>query len=274
MVKLVDASDSKSGDRNIVLVQVRLGAPKINIHTLTFTFMITQAKRILYKISGECLMGEQAFGHDYDVMKNICLDIKAVKDKGIDICLVVGGGNIYRGASAEKTGMDRTVADYIGMLATIMNAVALQNVLEQNGVPARVQSALPVTSICEPYIRRKALRHLEKGRVVIFAAGTGNPFFTTDTTATLRAMEMNCDLLVKGTSVDGVYSDDPKKNKDAVRFDQISYKKVIDENLKVMDTSAISLARDRGMKIAVFSIKQEAPLSNLLLGKTKYTLIS
>ncbi len=236
--------------------------------------MVKAAKRILYKISGECLMGKQGFGHDFDVMKAICQDIKAVKDAGTEVCLVVGGGNIYRGASAEKTGMDRTVADYIGMLATIMNAVALQNILEQIGVAARVQSAIPVTSICEPYIRRKALRHLEKGRVVIFAAGTGNPFFTTDTTATLRAMEMNCELLVKGTSVDGVYSDDPKKNKDAIRFDSISYQQVIDKNLKVMDISAVSLARDRGMKIAVFCIKQDNPLSNLVSGNTKYTLIS
>ncbi len=236
--------------------------------------MVKAAKRILYKISGECLMGAQGFGHDFDVMKAICQDVKAVKEAGTEVCLVVGGGNIYRGASAEKTGMDRTVADYIGMLATIMNAVALQNILEQVGIAARVQSAIPVTSICEPYIRRKALRHLEKGRVVIFAAGTGNPFFTTDTTATLRAMEMDCDLLVKGTSVDGVYSDDPKKNRDAIRFDNISYQQVIDKNLKVMDTSAVSLARDRGMKIAVFCIKQNNPLSNLISGNTKYTLIS
>jgi uridylate kinase len=232
-------------------------------------------KRILYKVSGECLMGSESYGQDYSVIRSLCLDIKEAKEKyNLEVCLVVGGGNIYRGASAEKAGMDRTAADYIGMLATIMNAVALQNVLEQIGVTTRVQSALPLTSVCEPYIRGRALRHLEKGRVVIFAAGTGNPFFTTDTTATLRALEMNCDILIKGTSVDGIYSSDPKKNANATRFEKLTHKEVIEKELKVMDISAISLASERKLKIAVFSIKQNNPLTNLLDGTSKFTLIS
>lgn len=232
-------------------------------------------KRILYKISGEALMGDGTHGsYDISTIKSIAEDIKAVRSKGIELCLVVGGGNIYRGVYGEKIGMERSVADYMGMLATVMNALALQNVLENIGVDARVQSALPIASICEPYIRRKAIRHLEKGRVVICAAGTGNPFFTTDTASILRAMELNCECLIKGTSVDGIYSEDPKKSQNAKRFEKISYQELIAQNLQVMDISAVSLARDNNIPIKVFSIKQENALSNVLSGKSRYTLVT
>ncbi len=246
---------------------------------MMFRCMVTFAgfgvSRILYKISGEALMGTKNFGHDVDVMRKIAQDVAYVRNLGIEVCLVVGGGNIYRGSSAEEAGMERSVADYIGMLATIMNAIALQHVLEECGVQTRVQSAIPVTSICEPYARRKAIRHLEKGRVVLFAAGTGNPFFTTDTTAVLRAMEMNCTMIFKGTSVDGVYSSDPKKNPSATRYSSITHNDVITQNLRVMDISAISLARDKCLPIAIFSIKKENPLSSLLGGhEDLYTIIS
>ncbi len=230
-------------------------------------------KRILYKISDECMMGSESHGYDGSGMRAIASDIKAVSNLGLEICLVVGGGNIYRGVYGEKMGMDRSVADYMGMMATIMNAIALQNILEQEGVGARVQSAIPITAVCEPYIRRRAVRHLEKGRVVIFAAGTGNPFFTTDTTATLRSLEMNCDIMLKGTSVDGIYSADPKIEKEAIRFDSISYKDLIEKNLKVMDITAVSMARDRKMPIIVFSIKQEGALQKLISGESKFTII-
>ena len=218
-------------------------------------------------------MGAGNYGYDVAFVREIANDIKQAKALGIEICLVVGGGNIYRGAYGEKMGMDRSVADYMGMMATIMNAIALQNILEQEGVEARVQSALPITAICEPYIRRRALRHLEKGRVVIFAAGIGSPFFTTDTTATLRSLEMSCDLMLKGTSVDGIYSADPKLEKEAQRFDTISYEELIKRNLKIMDISAVSMARERKMPIVVFSIKQKNPLKSVLLGECKYTMV-
>ena len=232
-------------------------------------------KRVLYKISGEALMGDGSSGsYDINTMKSIANDIKNVHAMGVEICLVVGGGNIYRGIYGEKIGMERSVADYMGMLATVMNAIALQNVLENLGVEARVQSALPISSVCEPYIRRKAIRHLEKGRVIICAAGTGNPFFTTDTAAILRAMELKCECLIKGTSVDGIYSEDPKTSPNAERFEHITYQELIEKNLKVMDMSAVTLARDNNMLIKVFSIKQENALSNILLGKTRYTLVS
>ena len=232
-------------------------------------------KRVLYKISGEALMGDGSSGsYDIEVMKSIAADIKAVHKTGMELCLVVGGGNIYRGVYGEKIGMERSVADYMGMLATVMNAIALQNVLENAGVEARVQSAIPVSSVCEPYIRRRAIRHLEKGRVVICAAGTGNRFFTTDTAAILRAMELKCECLIKGTSVDGIYSEDPKKSKNAKRFETISYQELIEKNLKIMDMSAVSLARDNNIPIKVFSIKQENALSNVLSNKTAYTLVS
>ena len=220
-------------------------------------------------------MGDGSSGsYDINTMKSIANDIKSVHAMGVEICLVVGGGNIYRGIYGEKIGMERSVADYMGMLATVMNAIALQNVLENLGVEARVQSALPISSVCEPYIRRKAIRHLEKGRVIICAAGTGNPFFTTDTAAILRAMELKCECLIKGTSVDGIYSADPKTSPNAERFEHIPYQDLIEKNLKVMDMSAVTLARDNNMPIKVFSIKQENALSNILLGKTRYTLVS
>jgi uridylate kinase len=230
-------------------------------------------RRILYKISGECLMGNQPYGYDVNVMRKFALDVSFAQSLGLEVCLVLGGGNIYRGAYGEKMGMDRAVADYMGMMATIMNAIAFQNILEQEGVIARVQSAIPIMAVCEPYVRRRAMRHLEKGRVVIFAAGIGNPFFTTDTTATLRSLEMECDLILKGTSVDGIYSADPKLEKEAIRFDKISYKEFIEKNLKVMDIAAVSMARDRKIPIIVFSIKQENALRKVLSGECKYTII-
>ena len=220
-------------------------------------------------------MGDGSSGsYDIVTMKSIANDIKNAHSMGVELCLVVGGGNIYRGIYGEKIGMERSVADYMGMLATVMNALALQNVLENIGVEARVQSAIPIASVCEPYIRRRAIRHLEKGRVVICAAGTGNPFFTTDTAAILRAMELNCECLIKGTSVDGIYSEDPKKSKTATRFEHITYQELIEKNLKVMDMSAVSLARDNKIPIKVFSINQENALSNILSNKTRYTLVS
>ncbi len=231
-------------------------------------------KRLLYKISGEALMGSREYGQDLETIKTIAEDIKKAKEMGKEICLVIGGGNIYRGVSGAQQGMERAVADYIGMLATVMNAIAMQNALEQIGVQSRVQSAIPMAAICEPYVRRKAIRHMEKGRVVIFAAGTGNPFFTTDTAATLRAIETSCDVIFKGTGVDGIYSSDPKKDKNATRYDTISYQEVINKDLRVMDTSAISLARDNKLPIIVFSIKTENALSKILSGKSVYTIVS
>lgn len=234
---------------------------------------MSKYKRVLLKVSGEALMGDSKFGHDQTIIDRICADIKEVHSKGVQICLVVGGGNIFRGASAFSYGMNRASADYMGMLATVINALALQNSLEQIGVNTRVVSAITMTAICEPYIRRKAVRHMEKGRVVIFAAGTGNPFFTTDTAAALRAVEMGCDLLLKGTQVDGVYDKDPKKHQDAKHFDHITYKYVLNNDLSVMDASAISLARENKLAIMVFSIHEEGAFADVLEHKGKFTLI-
>ena len=231
------------------------------------------SKRILIKISGESLMGDKDFGHDPDTIQRVCSEIKRVFDLNKEICLVVGGGNIFRGVSAASKGMERASADYMGMLATVINALSLQNSLEALGVSTRVMSAISMTQVCETYVRRKAIRNMEKGRVVIFAAGTGNPFFTTDTAAALRAIEMGCHLLMKATSVDGVYDKDPNLFDDAKRFETISYSKVLSENLKVMDGSAISLARDNNLPIVVFSIKNDDEMCNLFTGKSKYTLI-
>lgn len=230
-------------------------------------------KRILLKLSGEALIGKQQFGQDPETIKKFCEDIKAVKDKGYEICMVVGGGNICRGATAAKLGIDRASADYMGMLATVINALGIQSMLESMGVDTRVQSAIPMTTICEPYIRRKAVRHMEKGRVVIFGAGTGNPFFTTDSGAALRAAEMGCDLLIKATQIDGVYSDDPKLNADATRYDRLSYKEVIARDLNVMDVAAITLARDNKIPILVFNIHQSGALLEVLEGKGTFTII-
>lgn len=218
-------------------------------------------------------MGDNDFGHDLNTINRVCSEIKEVFDLNKEICLVVGGGNIFRGVSAASKGMERASADYMGMLATVINALALQNSLEMLGVSTRVMSAISMTQICETYVRRKAIRNMEKGRIVIFAAGTGNPFFTTDTAAALRAIEMGCDLLLKATSVDGVYDMDPKKHSDAKRYETISYSKVLSDNLRVMDGSAISLSRDNNLPIVVFSIKSNDQMVNLFTGKSKYTLI-
>lgn len=230
-------------------------------------------KRVMLKMSGEVLMGEQEFGLDPDTVKRVASDIKEVVDSGTQVCVVVGAGNIFRGVSGASQGMDRTSADYMGMLGIVINALALQNALEQIGVYTRVQSAIRMDSVCEPYIRRKALRHMEKGRVVIFAAGTGNPYFTTDTAAALRASEMNCDALFKGTKVDGVYSADPEKDKDAKHFESISYMDVLTKDLKVMDATAISLARENNIPIVVFSVKEAGNFAKALGGKGKFTVV-
>ncbi|MCC7305175.1 MAG: UMP kinase [Alphaproteobacteria bacterium] len=231
-------------------------------------------KRVMLKMSGEVLMGQQEYGMDPDTVHRVARDIKQVVDMGIQVCVVVGAGNIFRGVSGAAQGMDRTTADYMGMLGIVINALALQNALEQQGVSTRVQSAIRMDSICEPYIRRRALRHMEKGRVVIFAAGTGNPYFTTDTAATLRASEMDCDALFKGTKVDGIYSADPKHNPDAKRFDRLSYLEVLTRDLKVMDATAISLARENNIPIIVFSVREEGNFAEVVKSKGKYTVVT
>jgi uridylate kinase len=233
-------------------------------------------RRVLIKLSGERLMGEKNFGHDFDIIKKIANQIAWVYNQGIEICLVVGGGNIYRGSNIDLcvNGMEKASADYIGMLATVINALTLQNAIENLGISCRVMSAIPMQTVCESYIRRRALRHIEKKRIVIFAAGTGNPFFTTDTAATLRAVEMGCDALMKGTQVDGVYSCDPKFSKDCIRYDKISYNKVIQDSLSVMDSSAISLARDNKLPIIIFSLKNENPLEKVFGEDAVFTLIN
>lgn len=230
-------------------------------------------KRILLKLSGEALMGDQPYGQDLKTIRKICEDIKDVQSSGVEVCLVVGGGNIYRGMSAASIGMERASADYMGMLATVMNALAIQNILDSIGVQSRVQSAIPMATVCEPYIRRRAIRHMEKKRVVIFAAGTGNPFFTTDTAAALRAVEMGCSALFKGTQVDGVYSADPKKDKKAVRYDKLTYKEVLTDDLHVMDASAIALARENKIPIVVFSIHTEGAFKKAASGGGVFTII-
>ncbi|MCA4774239.1 UMP kinase [Wolbachia endosymbiont of Mansonella perstans] len=229
--------------------------------------------RVLFKISGEVLMGSRPYGHDMGIIDQLCKDVADVYKLGVQICIVVGGGNIFRGASASLSGCERASSDYIGMLATIINALILQKSLEKSLVDSRVLSAIPMATICEPYIRRKAIRHLEKGRVVIFAAGTGNPFFTTDTAAALRAVETNCDVILKGTQVSGVYSADPKKNEDAVMYDRLSYMDLLARDLKVMDASAISLARENSVPIIVFSLREEK-IVNIVKGRGTYTIVS
>lgn len=229
-------------------------------------------KKVLLKVSGEILMGEKQYGHEYSVIKRIAEDIKEVVDLGVQVCVVVGGGNIYRGTDAQF-GMERAAGDYIGMLATVINALTLQNIMESVGIHTRVLSAIPMMSVCEPYIRRRAKRHMEKGRVVIFAGGTGNPFCTTDSAAVLRAIEMNCDLLLKGTKVDGVYSSDPKNNASAVKYSTISYSQIFKDNLQVMDIAAIAVARENRLPIQVFSIKEKGNFVKVLQGKGEYTMI-
>lgn len=230
-------------------------------------------KRILLKLSGEALMGSGEFGIDTDTVARVAKEVKAAKEAGFELCLVIGGGNIFRGVAGAAGGMDRAQADYMGMLATVMNALAMQNALEQLGVHTRVQSAIEMDQVCEPVIRRRALRHLEKGRVVIFAAGVGSPYFTTDSGAALRAAEMKCDALLKGTSVDGVYDSDPKTNPDARRFDNVSYDTVLSDNLKVMDASAVALCRDNDIPIVVFSIREQGNLAKILGGEGTATIV-
>jgi uridylate kinase len=230
-------------------------------------------KRILLKLSGEVLMGNQAFGIDPEFVAELAREVKAAADTGLELCLVIGGGNIFRGMAGAAKGMDRAQADYMGMLATVMNALAMQNALENLGVHTRVQSAIQMDSVCEPVIRRRAERHLEKGRVVIFAAGVGAPYFTTDSGAALRAAEMQCDALLKGTSVDGVYDCDPKINPKAKRYDTVDYDTVLADNLKVMDASAVALCRDNKIPIVVFSIREKGNLAKVLGGKGTATVV-
>ena len=231
-------------------------------------------KRVLLKLSGEALMGSGDYGIDPDTADRVSREIKQAQKIGIEVCVVVGGGNIFRGLKGAADGLDRSTADYMGMLATVMNALALQAALEKVDVDTRVLSAIPMASVSEPYIRRRAIRHLQKGRVVIFAAGTGNPFFTTDTAAALRAAEMNCDALLKGTQVDGVYNADPKKDANAKRYDTLSYMDVLRQDLKVMDAAAISLSRENNIPIVVFSIQSRDELVNVLEGGGTCTVVS
>ncbi|HEY1412646.1 MAG TPA: UMP kinase [Rhodopila sp.] len=231
-------------------------------------------KRVLLKLSGEALMGRREFGLDTDTVNAIANDIKDVVAMGVEVSIVIGGGNIFRGVSGAASGMDRAQADYMGMLATVMNALAMQSALEKRDVPTRVQSAIPMASVCEPYIRRRAERHMEKGRVVVFGAGTGNPFFTTDTAAALRAAEMQCDALLKGTQVDGVYSADPRKVKDATRFEQLTYLDVLANDLGVMDAAAISLARENHLPIIVFNIHAPGAFAQVMRGEGAFTKIT
>ena len=231
-------------------------------------------KRVLLKISGEALMGDQGFGLHPPTVERIAREVKSVHDMGVEIGMVIGGGNIFRGLQGSAQGMERTTADYMGMLATVMNALAMQSALESLGVFTRVISAIPMDQVCEPYIRRRAVRHLEKGRVCIFAAGTGNPYFTTDTAATLRANEMSCEVIFKGTQVDGVYDKDPKVHPDARRFERVTYDEVLQKNLKVMDASAIALARDNNLPIVVFSLGEPGGFAGILRGEGTYTTVS
>jgi uridylate kinase len=230
-------------------------------------------RRVLLKVSGEALMGTREYGLDPEMVARVAQEIESVHALGVELCLVIGGGNIFRGVSASAVGMERASGDYIGMLATVINSLAVQNELENRGITTRVQSAISMQAICEPYIRRRALRHLEKKRVVIFAAGTGNPFFTTDTAAALRASEMGCDALLKATKVDGVYDADPSQVPDARRFERLGYLDVLSRDLQVMDASAISLARENSIPILVFSIFESGGFAKVLCGYGRYTLI-
>ena len=229
--------------------------------------------RILLKLSGEALMGQGQYGIDPETVGGLAAEIAAARSAGFEVCLVVGGGNIFRGMAGAAKGMDRAQADYMGMLATVMNALAMQNALEQLGVETRVQSAIKMDQVCEPVIRRRAERHLAKGRVVIFAAGTGSPYFTTDTGAALRAAEMKCDALFKGTSVDGVYNADPKKVSSASRYEKIGFDRVLADDLKIMDAAAVALCRDNNIPIVVFNIRQPGNLTDVLAGKGKATIV-
>jgi uridylate kinase len=235
---------------------------------------IKSSKRVLLKLSGEVLMGNQKFGLEAEIINQICQDIKVLHERNYEVAIVIGGGNICRGATVTEIGIERTSGDYMGMLATVINALALQGRLESMGVTTRVQSAIPMITIAEPYIRRRAIRHMEKGRVVIFSAGTGNPFFTTDTAAVLRAVESHCDIIVKGTKVDGVYSADPHKDPTATKYENLTYREVLHKDLQVMDTAAISLARDNKIPIIVFNIYKAGALLEVLEGEGSFSLIS
>ena len=230
-------------------------------------------KRVLLKVSGEALMGDREYGLEPETVERVAEEVKAVVALGIEVCLVIGGGNIFRGVSGAARGMERASADYMGMLATVINSLAMQSALERLGVQTRVQSAIPMSTVCEPYIRRRAVRHMEKGRVVIFGAGTGNPFFTTDTAAALRASEMGCDALLKGTKVDGVYTADPNKVADAVRYERLTYLEVLAKDLQVMDAAAIALARESKIPILVFSITEHDGFANIFRGCGRYTVV-
>ena len=230
-------------------------------------------KRVLLKISGESLMGVDSYGIDVSTADRVAKEISQVCKLGIEICLVIGAGNIFRGLSGAAAGMDRAIADYMGMLATVMNSLAMQNSLERLGFQTRIQSAISMTEVCETYTRRRAIRHMEKNRIVIFAAGTGNPYFTTDTAAALRASEMDCDAIFKGTKVDGIYDKDPIEDKEANKFEKITYSEVLSKNLRVLDSSAVSLARDNNIPIIVFSIKENNGFLNILKGKGSYSVV-
>ncbi|MDF1668932.1 MAG: UMP kinase [Roseovarius sp.] len=233
----------------------------------------TSYERVLLKISGEALMGDQGFGLHPPTVERIAQEVKTVHDSGVEICMVIGGGNIFRGLQGSAQGMERTTADYMGMLATVMNALAMQSALEGIGVYCRVISAIRMDEVAEPYIRRRAVRHLEKKRVCIFAAGTGNPYFTTDTAATLRASEMACQAIFKGTKVDGIYDKDPMTNDDAVRYDEVSFDDVLAKRLNVMDASAIALARDNNLPIIVFSLDEPGGFRSILDGTGTFTMV-
>jgi uridylate kinase len=234
---------------------------------------VAKYNRVLLKLSGEALMGDSEFGLNTETVTRIASEIKTVYELGCEICLVIGGGNIFRGIDAASQGLERGTADYMGMLATVINALAMQGALERIGVQTRVQSAIPMSTVCEPYIRRRAKRHMEKGRVVIFAAGTGNPYFTTDTAAALRAVEMECDALFKGTQVDGVYSADPHKDSDAIRYESLTYRDVLAQDLQVMDAAAISLSRENNVPILVFSLHNPGGFAEVVKGGGRFTII-
>lgn len=231
-------------------------------------------KRILLKLSGEALMGDQQYGIDPDRLQNYAKEIKKVAEKGIEVAIVIGGGNIFRGLSGANQGMDRVQGDHMGMLATVINGLALQNALENEDIPTRLQTAISINEVAEPFIRRKAIRHLEKGRVVIFGGGTGNPYFTTDSAAVLRAIEINADVILKGTRVDGIYTSDPEKNKDAVKFESISFNDVLKKGLKVMDTTAFTLSHENELPIIVFDMNTPGNLEKVVIGKKIGTIVN
>ena len=231
-------------------------------------------RRVLLKVSGEALMGERDYGLDPAMVERIAAEVESVHDLGVELCLVIGGGNIFRGLSGAAVGMERASGDYMGMLATVINSLAMQNELERRGIATRVQSAISMQAICEPYIRRRAVRHLEKGRVVIFAAGTGNPFFTTDTAASLRAIEINADVLLKATKVNGVYSDDPVRNAAAVRYSSLTFDKVLTDKLNVMDATAIVMCRDNRLPLRVFNLNNSGDLTRIVKGEDVGTLVT